>query len=35
MGSPFFPVIANFYMEDYVKAALESPLYHPAAGFAT
>jgi hypothetical protein len=24
MGSPLSPVIANFYMEDYEKAALES-----------
>jgi hypothetical protein len=24
MGSPVSPVIANFYMEDYEKAALES-----------
>jgi hypothetical protein len=26
IGSPLFPVMANFYMEDYEKAALESPL---------
>jgi hypothetical protein len=26
MGSSLFPVMANFYMEDYEKAALESPL---------
>jgi hypothetical protein len=25
MGSPLSPVIANFYMEDYEKAALERP----------
>jgi hypothetical protein len=25
MGSPLSPVIANFYMEDYERLALESP----------
>jgi hypothetical protein len=25
MGSPLTPVIANFYLEDYEKVALESP----------
>jgi hypothetical protein len=25
MGSPLSPIIANFYMEDYEKATLESP----------
>jgi retron-type reverse transcriptase len=29
MGSPLSPVIANFYMEDYVKAALESAPLKP------
>jgi hypothetical protein len=35
MGSPLSPVIANFYMEDYEKAALESAPLKPGAGFAT
>jgi hypothetical protein len=37
MGSTLSPVLANFYMEDYEKAALESPPppQNPAAGFAT
>jgi retron-type reverse transcriptase len=29
MGSPLSPVIANFYMEDYEKAALESSPLKP------
>jgi hypothetical protein len=33
MGSPFSPVIANFYMEDYEKAALESASLKPRCWF--
>jgi hypothetical protein len=33
MGSPLSPVIANFYMEDYKKVALESAPLKPAACF--
>jgi hypothetical protein len=33
MGSPLSPVIANFYMEDYEKAALESAPLKPRCWF--
>jgi hypothetical protein len=33
MGSPLYPVIANFYMEDYEKAALESAPLKPRCWF--
>jgi hypothetical protein len=33
MGSPLSPVIANFYMEEYEKAALESALLNPRCWF--
>jgi hypothetical protein len=33
MGSPLSPVIVNFYMEDYEKAALESAPLKPRCGF--
>jgi hypothetical protein len=33
MGSPLSPVIANFYMEDYEKAALESAPLKPRSWF--
>jgi hypothetical protein len=33
MGSPLSPLIANFYMEDYEKAALESTPLKPRCWF--
>jgi hypothetical protein len=35
VGSPLSPVIANFYKEDFEKAALVSARNNPFAGFAT